>query len=89
MRFLLATARRGALLFALSACWAAATDACAAAPHYAHTMTPAPYAGPSNYAHQTAPFYWGWFGAETFTPRPQWRRDYNNELMRWNQYRRY
>lgn len=49
----------------------------------------APYAGHYNHAQLNPQFRWGWFGAEHFYPRVQWHRDYNGELMRWSQQRRY
>ena len=49
----------------------------------------APYAGHYNHAHQSPTFRWGWFGAEHFYPRVQWHRDYNGEVVRWSQQRRY
>jgi len=48
-----------------------------------------PYAGCVNHAHAAPAFRWGWFGAERHYPNVQWRRDYNNELMRWSLHRGY
>lgn len=53
------------------------------------TALPGPYSGCVNHAHQAAPFQWGAFGANHYYPRVGWRRDYNNELLRWSVHRRY
>lgn len=54
-----------------------------------YTHSAAPYAGRVNHAHLAPQFRWGWFGAERYHPRVAWHRDYNGEVMRWAEHRRY
>ena len=66
---------------------ASAAAPCAPSPYAAHYQ--APYAGPMNHAHTAPQFQWGYFGAEQFYPQVGWHRDYNGDLMRWSNKRRY
>lgn len=54
-----------------------------------YAVSVAPYAGYVNHAYMAPPFRWGSFGAERHYPRVQWGRNYNGDVIRWSQQRRY
>lgn len=68
------------LLFALASTPAAAQ---VVTPGWDPSFGP-PYAGVVNHAQAANNFRWGWFGAERYTPAPQWHRDYTGRVMRWH-----
>lgn len=55
--------------------------------HPAYSVNAAPYAGRPNHAHAAPSFQWGWFGAESFSPTPQWHRGYYGAPMKWSSHR--